>query len=255
MNNLIETVHSPLTTHHSLRKVAFTLAEVLITIGIIGVVAALTLPTIIQNYQKQVTINKLKKAYSVLGQIAQNYTINNEKEGISILDKYDYTSGKKFFETYWLSQFKSAQVFPEWKVYDLNNGQNRYMYLNKTLMVSSIVTGYIVGYVFFQAGNGETFFINMQGTRSDKEGNSEKYILKNQPVYIDINGLKQPNTLGKDVFLIYVNFEKGTVSPYGYETPSYNTINESCKAYGTYCSAKIIQDGWKIKSDYPWNKT
>ena len=45
---------------------AFTLAEVLITLGIIGVVSALTIPNIIGNYQKTVTINQLKVAYSVL---------------------------------------------------------------------------------------------------------------------------------------------------------------------------------------------
>ena len=48
------------------KRVAFTLAEVLITLGIIGVVAAITLPTLIQNYQKQVWVNQLKKKVSVL---------------------------------------------------------------------------------------------------------------------------------------------------------------------------------------------
>ena len=48
------------------KHVAFTLAEVLITLGIIGVVAAITLPTLIQNYQKQVWVNQLKKEVSVL---------------------------------------------------------------------------------------------------------------------------------------------------------------------------------------------
>ncbi|MEE3350319.1 MAG: type II secretion system protein, partial [Candidatus Gastranaerophilaceae bacterium] len=47
-------------------KLAFTLAEVLITLGIIGVVAALTLPALIQNYQKQVYVNALKKSVSTL---------------------------------------------------------------------------------------------------------------------------------------------------------------------------------------------
>ena len=40
--------------------VGFTLAEVLITLGIIGVVAALTLPSVIQKYQKKVTVERLK---------------------------------------------------------------------------------------------------------------------------------------------------------------------------------------------------
>ena len=56
---------------------AFTLAEVLITLGIIGVVAAMTLPQLIQSYRKQQTEVKLAKFYSVINQalkqsIAQN---------------------------------------------------------------------------------------------------------------------------------------------------------------------------------------
>ena len=54
---------------HVIKKVAFTLAEVLITLGIIGVVAAMTLPALIGNYQKQVTVNKLKRSYTTISQM------------------------------------------------------------------------------------------------------------------------------------------------------------------------------------------
>ena len=54
--------------YHSPRRVAFTLAEVLITLGIIGVVAAMTLPTLISNYQAKQRVTQLKKVYSVLNQ-------------------------------------------------------------------------------------------------------------------------------------------------------------------------------------------
>lgn len=40
---------------------AFTLAEVLVTLGIIGIVSALTMPTIISNHQKKVTEFKLEQ--------------------------------------------------------------------------------------------------------------------------------------------------------------------------------------------------
>ena len=49
-------------------KKGFTLAEVLITIGIIGVVAALTLPVLIANYRKNVVVERLKKFYTVMNQ-------------------------------------------------------------------------------------------------------------------------------------------------------------------------------------------
>ena len=66
--NLTETVHSPFTTHNSLKKSAFTLAEVLITLGIIGVVAAITLPSLIQRNIEKQRVAQLKKAYSELSQ-------------------------------------------------------------------------------------------------------------------------------------------------------------------------------------------
>jgi prepilin-type N-terminal cleavage/methylation domain-containing protein len=47
-------------------KQGFTLAEVLITLAVIGVVAALTIPTVVRNYQKTQTVTKLKKTYSAM---------------------------------------------------------------------------------------------------------------------------------------------------------------------------------------------
>ena len=51
---------------NDIRRVAFTLAEVLITLGIIGVVAALTMPALISNYKKTVYVKQLKKSVSVI---------------------------------------------------------------------------------------------------------------------------------------------------------------------------------------------
>ena len=56
-----------------LEKTAFTLAEVLITLGIIGVVAALTLPALIQNNRNKELQTGLKKAYSVISQALDMY--------------------------------------------------------------------------------------------------------------------------------------------------------------------------------------
>ena len=53
---------------YEIKKTAFTLAEVLVTLGIIGVVAALTIPSLIQNHREKETVAKLKKAYSVTSQ-------------------------------------------------------------------------------------------------------------------------------------------------------------------------------------------
>lgn len=56
---------------------AFTLSEVLITLGIIGVVAAMTLPNLIMKYEKQKTVEQLKVAYSLLSQAVSNSVAEN----------------------------------------------------------------------------------------------------------------------------------------------------------------------------------
>ncbi len=47
-------------------KKGFTLAEVLITLGVIGIVAALTIPSLISNHNKSVTAARLSKAYNTV---------------------------------------------------------------------------------------------------------------------------------------------------------------------------------------------
>ena len=62
------------------RRVAFTLAEVLITLGIIGIVAAMTMPSLITNYQKQRAVTQLKKSYTNLAEAVKRSEL--EKTGI-----------------------------------------------------------------------------------------------------------------------------------------------------------------------------
>ena len=61
-----------------MRKFGFTLAEVLITLGIIGVVAAMTLPGLMQSWNDKASVTKVKKAYSLLNQA---YLMSKEQNG------------------------------------------------------------------------------------------------------------------------------------------------------------------------------
>jgi len=73
----IETHPRPLPIHGGEKRAAFTLAEVLITLAIIGVVAAMTIPTLISNYQEKVTVTKIKKAFAVLDQAMKLAVVNH----------------------------------------------------------------------------------------------------------------------------------------------------------------------------------
>lgn len=65
-------------------KKGFTLAEVLITLGIIGVVAAMTMPSLIQNYRKKEATTRIKKFYSMMSQAVffQQTITENQQNGL-----------------------------------------------------------------------------------------------------------------------------------------------------------------------------
>lgn len=64
----IENSHTELVLGFKNLKIGFTLAEVLITLGIIGIVAAMTIPTVIAKHKEKQNVSKLKKVYSTLSQ-------------------------------------------------------------------------------------------------------------------------------------------------------------------------------------------
>ena len=117
MKNFSETDHAsmPLGIFASksvtAKRVAFTLAEVLITLGIIGVVAAITLPTLVANYQKTVWVNQLKKTYSTLNEGFKQMAASEGCTTLRCADisedspitKFDFTKAKtkeKFVKTF-----------------------------------------------------------------------------------------------------------------------------------------------------------
>ena len=259
--------------HHfkSIKKV-FTLAEVLITLGIIGVVAAMTLPSVIAKYQKQQTIAKLKKAYS---EISQAIRISEVKYGTmdswdlsdfsTTQERTDYFAQNYLFPNIKILQNCSPSSEKCWADTSTIDGKISQVYKNGLDGRSSFVTasGYSVYYWVHALGNGGW-------------------------LVIDINGLKKPNKLGNDVFLFIMSWgdsgsatssdsclkHKLGIFPYGVHCASLSPTRDelaegsfeyggssggfNCKkgtnslSAGGYCSAVIISDGWQMKNDYPW---
>lgn len=93
--------------HFKVHKFGFTLAEVLITLGIIGVVAALTIPQFISKYNELVIITELKKTYSELNQAIKLSEVYNGD-----LKTWDYSLDSKSFgeNTYSLTLLKVIHI-------------------------------------------------------------------------------------------------------------------------------------------------
>lgn len=83
MNTLYVTIFESLYTYNKkrgnifLRRNGFTLAEVLITLVIIGIIAAMTIPSLINKTNEQETVSALKKTYSSLSQAYQKIFAEN----------------------------------------------------------------------------------------------------------------------------------------------------------------------------------
>ena len=183
---------SRFTSHFSLKKAAFTLAEVLITLGIIGVVAAMTMPSLIQNYQEKATVTKLKKCYSL---VSQAYvSILNDEGGSDTLQAGD--------------DLEMMEKFGKYLKYQKTCGRNKGCFPNVTY---KSVTGN--GYNKWEDDttdrsrailtDGTLIMFNKSAMWGGNEGN---YLYAQ--IYVDINGFKGPNQLGRDFFYFYINPEK-----------------------------------------------
>ena len=219
----------------------FTLAEVLITLGIIGVVAAMTLPTLITNYQKRATVAKLKRAYSV---IKQAYLMSYDQVGDPAADEAFAMGANNYFKTYWAPYIKGTLC----KTYqECGYSSNTPWIASNGSKVTTIVVSLTDERTTFYTSDGFLYVVFVAGGSSGEIAYS--YII------CDINGAKGPNKLGKDVFYFQrIADEKGNdMQPYGYNN-SDATINSNCstRGNGSFCAEKIRRDGWKILKDYPW---
>ncbi len=224
---------------------AFTLAEVLITLGIIGVVAAMTMPSLIANYQKKQVAAQLKKAYSTFAQalVLSQYENGNSSEWNLTEQGSSYDDNLKYFETYWKPYLKVIKVCKNMKEcgYDINgyaelNNKNSYLYYGQ----ESNVPGFIYG-------DGTYAYIRPYSLAPD-------YVPEIQLLSVDTNGPSRPNIIGRDVFQFEIDTSRGVISAYGSneDCTKEKIYNSNDTQYARTCGGKIMSDGWEILDDYPW---
>ena len=95
----------------------FTLAEVLITLSILGVVAAISIPNIIHNYQKRLTITKLQKAYANIEKMANNVAVSSGCIGqdLNCTGLFDISNSSQFANKFIeLSGLKVSKKYNEY---------------------------------------------------------------------------------------------------------------------------------------------
>ncbi len=239
-------------------KQAFTLAEVLITLGIIGIVAAMTLPTLITNYQKKQTATHLKKFYSTMQQAIKLSELQNGE-----VKYWDFEIGgnnnmEVFTNTYlkpYLKIIKEYQPdnFPADIHYKCLNGNNCDAY--------------------GEVKNNNPKIVLADGTMILATDLIGAYDVDNKLVaavniIVDINGFKKPNQYGRDVFAFTIQHHTGFApagvgfvnelqGSQGFDRDWFKNAGGNVRACninqnGFFCAGLIMVDGWEIKDDYPW---
>lgn len=214
-----------ITTCGNNKKFAFTLAEVLITLGIIGVVAAMTMPSLIANYQEKQRVSQLKKVYSALSQafvtaVQENGTPDEWGMG----DMYDENShlimANNFKKHLKLSQdctnMNGTQARKVCGMQDNAGKNNNLEIVGASSQAKAIILndGTIVGFRHYEANCAMGFgdLKNVCGI-----------------LLVDLNGQKRPNSGGYDQFNIYVAKDK--LVPLGFKG--------DCLTFEKACNRKI----------------
>lgn len=194
------------------RLAAFTLAEVLITLGIIGVVAAMTMPALIANHRKTVLKTQFKKAYSELQQVNQNF-IKDYDMNICEYNWQMYDETKSGYA----SSKATSDAFIK---YYTGDGTSKSQILGSN-QIKNLTGTKTVPQTLFDDGGA----VDIQKRTFYFEYGTSNY--KCPIISVDVNGYyKRPNQLGVDIFSFRPT-KDGKIIPIGNPQTINDQINGS----------------------------
>ena len=198
---------------------AFTLTEVLVTLGVIGVVAAMTIPTMVNNYQKKVYATQLKKSYSEISQALRRMMRDNNATNLM---ETGYTSNPEMIKSYFNV------------VKDCGNTPANGCFASKYSAINGSSLSPYPGKNCFSVASGAS------------------YCMDSASISLDVNGTKGPNISGRDLFSISIHRDGKLFALVGSTDPSRRDAEErACKGgaglHVNTCLFVIIEDGWEMK--------
>ncbi len=206
-----------------MKKSAFTLSEVLITLGIIGVVVAITMPVLINRYQERVTVTKVKKFYSMINQaFLLSVKDNGYANEWNVGDGRNATTANQF----------ASYIKPYLKIVrdcGTSSGCLAYKESPKMLNNTSTFYNYDTNSNYYKMVLADGSYIFLRGA-IDKYCQTNDVGISNTCGFVafDINGGKEPNTVGKDIFVVYITPFTVKTSP---QTCDKTSEGWSCLAY------------------------
>lgn len=230
---------------NNIKQKGFTLAEVLITLGIIGIIAALTIPNVIAGYKKKTVETRLAKLYS---------SINNAIK-LSESDNSDC----KYWEWGDINNHRDADFIENWWKKYMNNYMPYVIASKKESQASNSASGNGGYKIYFKDGSAlrveamqgsyARFVLFPEAKLNTKFSQGTLYFYK------------KSEKAGIDyfMFIIYPT-RKCSIVPLatstnntheGLITKCYTDYKGETLSYGGACAQLILENGWKIPDDYP----
>ncbi len=239
-------------------KKGFTLAEVLVTLGVIGIVAALAMPALNNSFQKSKVGPSLRKFISTM-EVAHEH----------ILGENDATKLSSIFlgENKQEAYFEELTKFVKGSIERTGSGDIKKMsdYKLKTYEKEDFNGPFTAdNYNTYSFANNDSVAVTIFGP-GNKEFARGSYKGEFAEFIYDINGFNtDPNILGKDLFVFRVD-DNGSVIPYGGKTmanayvsilgtdPEWektNSCTENKVVLGRTCAGSVADNGWKVIYKY-----
>ena len=268
-----------------MKKRGFTLAEVLITLGIVGVVAALTAPALIMSSRNEANAARLSVVVSNLENAFQTAIAQEGADNLYGTSLWDF-DGEKELTSEKGDVAKFVGRLGQYMIINgyVNSDNEYYGSIPVHPMSESGGTGTFSiindsrfwgnGQMFaLETKNGAAIFMrayrqkDLATAKANAIAAGSSYYTNAADIVIDVNGKNAPNTFGRDIFWFQLG-ENGVMYPYGgADTNRVDSDNNhgtwdsktnvvaSCSddfkgsdetKRGIGCAARVIADGYKI---------
>ena len=253
-----------------MKRLGFTLAEVLVTLGIIGIVAALTAPAIVQNAGSAQVGPKLAKAvttFELANQNLLNATDSPYLTASSALTGEEWPDKTLHYVQDELPKYMKISLYEDESGYDEAVKAYDGSDLPNIPLAGIDIDGALRTLALSK--DGFLFAINLTAPLPTQNATISEWPLSARAmglVLIDINGLSKPNRLGHDIF-VFQMYNDGTLKPAGssrWYTPSnarnvdnfnaqYNwrdgttdQCNETTITSGLTCAGSVYENNLKV---------
>lgn len=225
---------------------AFTLAEILITLAIIGIVAAITIPSLMQKTQEQEFKTAWKKEYSTMTNAFMQVLNDNGGSVNGLCSSGTQTVDQECFFSMFTQKLK-VQKYCKYGTAqgncwhknnvakNLGGGEDHATHYNWAQTAAILNDGTFIASYWWDSGCDANL----------DNGSSRPFCTY---FIIDVNGNKQPNTQGKDIFMIYFDkdnsFPSGVQGEYAFDNMALNGCSSAQNTImsGFGCSAKYLKE-------------